>query len=83
MSFSGVTEGLEWGILAGIFSWGWGTVPELALGCRGGMLGMGHHSQLCPGAGRWHRAHSTSRFLPPVPEHHRPRLASSVELHSC
>lgn len=38
------------GILLGIISGGWGTGPVLALGAVGGILGMGHCSQLCPGA---------------------------------
>lgn len=33
-----------------IFSWGWGTVPVLTWTAVGGILGMRHHSQLCPGA---------------------------------
>lgn len=34
----------------GIFSWGWGTVPVLTWAAVGGILGMRHRSQLCPGA---------------------------------
>lgn len=58
MSLSGMTGGLEWGILVGIFSWGLGHTRTVDVAqCRcwpwdavGGMVGMGHHSQLCPRA---------------------------------
>lgn len=41
MGLSGVAGGLERGILVGIFSGGWGTGPELALGCSGWSAGDG------------------------------------------